>query len=80
MLVNGEEQEVLLCPICGEQFIPANSKQIYCGKTCANRASELALDDGYVPPKRKCHTCGVPTYDFECNKCRAKRKAKGEWF
>jgi predicted nucleic acid-binding Zn ribbon protein len=80
MLVDGEDQEVLFCPICGEQFIP-KGRQVYCSHTCANLAYDISCDDEkFIAPKRKCHTCGKPTYDFECSACRLKRKAKGEWF
>lgn len=35
------------------------------------------LADLHIAPKRKCFTCGVPTYGFECSKCQEKRHAKG---
>ena len=30
-----------------------------------------------ITQKRKCHSCGKLTYDFECEKCREKRNLKG---
>ncbi|MFI3272001.1 MAG: hypothetical protein R3Y11_07880 [Pseudomonadota bacterium] len=30
-----------------------------------------------LPPSRFCHTCGVPSHDWECKTCQAKRHEKG---
>lgn len=35
------------------------------------------LAELHVKPMRKCFTCGASTYNFECNKCKANRHAKG---
>lgn len=73
-----------ICHRCGEPFkvrLRADGKQSYesvCYECKEKRKAEAAaarkeIANTYIKmKKRRCHDCGVPTYNYRCEKCRQK--------
>jgi len=62
------------CVICGKSFITKSYGQTCCSYVCRKKLAESKenLTPTGMLPKRKCHDCGKPTYNYRCDKCLKK--------
>lgn len=74
----------VVCKFCGKKFKQSCIQQYVCSSTQCQRArinkGRMHKKEELGPefpdmPMRKCHTCGKPTYDYWCDRCRGYYRA-----
>lgn len=78
------------CEVCGRIFSSLSPARKVCSADCVVKRvlsirQNAPLSKGptprmsatkSLPPTRKCHDCGAPTFDYRCKSCRIKWRLK----
>lgn len=68
----------LVCQQCGKAFQGIRSYRRFCSDTCRRKYFKHDFYEKKIAmkAKRKCHDCGMATWDYRCEKCRDKWRKK----
>ena len=68
------------CPTCDKEFMPQDRRQRFCCDECEQKYVEATKTysrrKGFVSSQRRCHDCGKLTYNYRCDKCLKKWRAR----